>query len=334
MFLNLQNRFVVSITGVLCASLLWTSCRKDSVSPMTTPSTITIKDTLVPNIAPPNNVVTTDNLSAQDTLENGHLLLGNPTLAAHTKDSVKNYLISTGYYVTSYNSQKAIPNWVSWHLAQSDLGSVSRSDAFTNYPFLPTGWYQVQAGSYQGSATGFDRGHNCPSGDRTSTSAANNATFYMINMIPQSPALNQGPWEGMESTVRGLLGSVAGGMEAYIIMGNYGTGGSGSKGGTTNVIPDGSNSITVPSHVWKVAIVLPSGSNDLTRIDANTTVIAVDMPNTNSLYSTSNKGAWNNYITTISAIEAASKAAGQPLNLLSRLNTTVQAALKSKKYSG
>ena len=32
---------------------------------------------------------------------------------------------------------------------------------------LPAGWYQVQASSYTGS--GFDRGHMCPSADRTSS---------------------------------------------------------------------------------------------------------------------------------------------------------------------
>lgn len=328
MYLKLRNRFLFCLSIIVTISFLLTSCRKDYVSPMDTPSTVTIKDTLYPNIPV---AATADSLLSQDTLDNGNLLLGNPTLAEHKVDVSTNYLINTGYYIESYNAEKAIPNWVSWHLVKTDVGSVSRSDAFANYPLLPSSWYQVMASSYQGSVTGFDRGHNCPSGDRTSSSAANTSTFYMTNMIPQSPTLNQGPWEGLESKLRDSL-VVSAGMEAYIIMGNYGTGGTGSKGGVTNTLADGN--ITVPAHVWKVAIVLQNGNSDLSRIDANTTVIAVDMPNNNTLYNTSTKTAWRNYITTISAIEAASKDAGQPINLLSRLNSAVQAILKSKKYSG
>ncbi|WP_255412675.1 DNA/RNA non-specific endonuclease [Chitinophaga sp. S165] len=39
-----------------------------------------------------------------------------------------------------------------------------------------------------------DRGHNCPSADRTSTTA-NSSTFLMTNMIPQAPQNNQQTWE-------------------------------------------------------------------------------------------------------------------------------------------
>ncbi|PZP41381.1 MAG: DNA/RNA non-specific endonuclease [Pseudopedobacter saltans] len=327
MLLNSFKKIIFSASGLLTLSLLWTSCRKDVVNPVDTPSEVTIKDTLYPNIP---ITLASDTLVAADTLDNGNLLLGNPTVAAHKIDSVTNYLINTTYYVTSYNSKKGIPNWVSWHLTKTDIGSVSRSDAFANYTSLPTGWYQVLSTSYQGSVTGFDRGHNCPSGDRTSTTAANTATFYMINMIPQAPTLNQGPWEGLESKIRDSIVTNQS-KEVYIVMGNYGVGGSGTKGGTTSTIDDGN--ITVPNHVWKVAVILDNGNGDLNRITSSTTVLAVDMPNTNTLYTTSNKTAWRNYITTINDIETASKAAGRPIDILSRLSSTVKTALKAKKYT-
>lgn len=83
------------------------------------------------------------------------------------------------------------PNWVAWHLQSEDMGSAPRQDDFRSDNTLPSAWYRVVSTSYSGS--GFDRGHNCPSADRTSTIAANSSTFYMTNMIPQAPTLNQVP---------------------------------------------------------------------------------------------------------------------------------------------
>ena len=44
---------------------------------------------------------------------------------------------------------------------------------------LPDDWYLVTPSSYTGS--GFDRGNNVPSADRTRTEADNSAMFLMIN---------------------------------------------------------------------------------------------------------------------------------------------------------
>ncbi|PWV45878.1 hypothetical protein [Chitinophaga sp. S165] len=49
--------------------------------------------------------------------------------------------------------------------------------------------------------------------------------------------------------IRTLLTS---GNKVYVIMGNYGTGGTGSNGGTTTTIDNGH--VTVPVCVWKVML--------------------------------------------------------------------------------
>lgn len=54
----------------------------------------------------------------------------------------------------------------------------------TSDPALPEGWYKVTTSAYTGS--GFDRGHNVPSADRTRTVADNSTTFLMTNIIPQA----------------------------------------------------------------------------------------------------------------------------------------------------
>ncbi|RFM36726.1 DNA/RNA non-specific endonuclease [Chitinophaga silvisoli] len=244
--------------------------------------------------------------------DNSHLLLGNPSGAVASSVYTTNYLYNATYYIESYNSVRGTPNWVSWHLNSADIGSTSRQDDFRANTALPSGWYQVDATSYSGS--GFDRGHNCPSGDRTSSVAANSSTFLMTNMIPQAPNNNQVTWEGFESYIRTL---VSAGNECYIIMGSYGTGGTGSNGTVSTI--DGVH-VTVPGNIWKVVVVLSNGNGDLSRITTSTRVIAINTPNNNSIGSD-----WKSYRTSVDAIESATG-----YDLLSAVSTTIQATIEAK----
>ncbi len=244
-----------------------------------------------------------------------HLLFGNPSNATANPLNEDNYLITLPQYSTSYNRSKGIPNWVSWHLSDDWLGSVSRQEDFRVYDNLPEGWYRVRPDDYNFSFNGFDRGHNCPSADRTLTDVDNSATFYMINIMPQAPAHNQNVWAALENYCRRLVRQ---GNELYIIMGQYGVGGTGNKGYREN-IADGK--VTVPRHFWKVIVVLPKGDNDLQRIDEQTRVIAVSIENRNAL----GGRPWSEFRTTVNEIEAA---AG--IDLLSELPITLQAVLESR----
>ncbi|WP_461790612.1 DNA/RNA non-specific endonuclease [Pedobacter sp.] len=232
-----------------------------------------------------------------------HILLGNPSNATYDIVNFENYLLEQPYYVSSYNSSKGIPNWVSWHLEEKDLGAAKRQDDFRANTSLPSSWFIVQNSSYSGS--GFDRGHMCPSADRTSTTEANSATFLMTNMVPQAPRNNQGVWANLEDYTRTL---VKAGNEAYIISGTFGSGGTGSQGGITYSLQSGK--ITVPNAVWKIILVLPLGDDDLTRINSNTRIIAVLIPNENSVGSN-----WRDYRTNIKTIEG--KTGYQFLSVLS-----------------
>ncbi|NLR62573.1 DNA/RNA non-specific endonuclease [Chitinophaga polysaccharea] len=245
--------------------------------------------------------------------DDNNMLLGNPSNALADISSENNYLMAKTYYTLSYSRSRGTPNWVSWHIQASDLGSVSRSNDFRADTDLPAGWYQVQNSSYSGS--GFDRGHNCPSGDRTATTEANSATFLMTNMMPQAPNNNQKTWANLENYTRGLVNA---GNEVYVIDGSYGQGGTGSLGGVTNTIDNGH--VTVPSNIWKVIVVLPAGNNDLGRINGATRVIAVNTPNNNGINTD-----WTQYKTTVRDIENATG-----YNLLSNLRTTLQDSLETK----
>jgi endonuclease G len=248
--------------------------------------------------------------------DNTNLLLGNPSGATTSITNADNYLIDQTYYTESYNRDKGEPNWVSWYVGSTTLGSQSRANDFRADTNLPAGWYEVQATSYSGS--GFDRGHNCPSGDRTSTAAANEATFLMDNMIPQAPRNNEQTWASLEAYGRSL---VSAGNEIYVIMGSYGSGGTGSAGSATTI---NSGNVVVPSNIWKVIVVIPNGNNDLGRITSSTRVIAVNTPNINTISTD-----WTQYITTVQAIETATG-----YSLLTNLPAAVRAALETKRDAG
>lgn len=217
--------------------------------------------------------------------------LGNPSNATTDLANENNYLMVKQQYTLSYNRSRTAANWVSWHLGNGWLGSTERQDDFREDPDLPTGWYRANEWSFSGS--GFDRGHICPSADRTASVADNSATFLMTNMMPQAPNNNQGLWADLESYCRTL---VANGNELYIIAGGRGQGGQGNNGGLTQTLDN--NRVVVPSHTWKTILIIPAGDNDLSRVDQQTRIITVDIPNTQTVSS-----SWGSYRISVDALE-------------------------------
>ncbi|GGF12387.1 DNA/RNA non-specific endonuclease [Hymenobacter cavernae] len=273
------------LLSYLFAGLLAISCSKDSPAP-TTPT------------------------------RDENLALGNPSGATTDANNPTNYLLVKSQYTLSYHRDRGIPNWVSWHLSSAWLGSADRQDNFAADNELPAGWYRVTTSSYTGS--GFDRGHNCPSADRTSSAADNSATFLMTNITPQAPNNNQRTWVGLENYCRTLVDQ---GNELYIICGSYGRGGVGSNGAATTL---DNGRVTVPDRCWKVVVVLPVGTNDVQRISTSTRVIAINVPNDNTVNTN-----WATYRTTVDAIEQATG-----YDLLSAVPTAVQKTLEASVDKG
>src|SRR5207244_125800 len=124
------------------------------------------------------------------------------------------YLSVKHQYALSYNGARRVPNWVSWELNRSWLGSVARQNDFRPDDTFPSAIPQAQLSDYLNS--GWDRGHMCPSEDRTLTVADNQNTFYLTNMVPQADNVNGGPWEQLESYSRSLAIS---GKELFVLSG-------------------------------------------------------------------------------------------------------------------
>ena len=234
--------------------------------------------------------------------ENDPLFLGNPSDALADIELESNYLMVKPQYTLSYNAATLGPNWVAWHLGQENIGEADRSDDFRPDSELPQSWYAVKKADYQYNKYGFDRGHVCPSADRTASKEDNSMTFLMTNMVPQTPDNNRVIWMHFENFEREL---VAAGKEVYIIAGPYGTGGTSPKG-TFDNIPINLKSgetlyMNVPAYTWKVLIALPEGSGDLDRIDTSVTAIAINVPNQTGMQK---NGDWEQFICSINDIEA------------------------------
>jgi endonuclease G len=248
-----------------------------------------------------------------------HLSLGNPSGATADPSNENNYLMKKAEYTLSYNKSKSTPNWTSWHLDSSWLGSAPRQDDFRNDTTLPAGWFQVQGNSYSGS--GFDRGHMTPSADRTASIPENSATFLMTNMIPQAPGNNQGPWADLENDERVLLSNTQ--NEVYIISGGAGQGGTGTGGFKETI---GGGLIAVPAATWKVILVMPKADgDDAARVTTQTRTIAVIMPNRDDI----RPRDWKEFLVTVDDVEALTG-----YDFISQVPVPIQADIESRLDAG
>jgi endonuclease G, mitochondrial len=249
----------------------------------------------------------------EPTREN-NLVLGNPSNAG--TDDENNYLLDKPQFTLSYNRSRGTANWVSWHLSQAWKGEAQRQNNFRPDNDLPASWGRIISSDYTNS--GFDRGHLCPSDDRDGDETDNAATFLLTNIFPQNPNNNQQTWRFLEEYCRKLA---ANGNELYLTTGVYGTGGENENDSKKSYLGD--KKVTVPARIWKVILILPNGLKDLDRINSQTRVIAVDMPNEKLTKS------WGFFRVNVDSIEEKTG-----LDLFARLPKSLQEVIESKKDVG
>ena len=211
--------------------------------------------------------------------------LGNPSGATADTNNHSHFLIQRAVQALDYNDSLGGPNWASWNLTASDIGSSGRSPSFYSDTNLPSNFVRLTTGDYSNS--GFDRGHLCPSADRTDDATNNAVLFFMSNIMPQSPVNNQTVWANFETYCRSLAQS---GNELLITCGPGGFNGS-------RIQPSGKAAI--PGFTWKIAVIVTNGPGMATnRISENTRVITIKVPNNDSVSS-----SWQNYLTSPQQIQ-------------------------------
>ncbi|HEY0305383.1 MAG TPA: DNA/RNA non-specific endonuclease [Longimicrobiales bacterium] len=251
-------------------------------------------------------VVATASASA---LYGNHIEFGAPADLDNSDDEI----VVRSQYIASFNKNKNIPNWAANNLEQTHFGAQPRCDCFTYDPQLPASFTRYTTADYTGAGAaagyGIDRGHLVRSFDREAGNLDNATTYYFSNIVPQAADNNQGPWAAFENFVGAFAQN--GGSEVYVIAGA-----SGSKG---TVKDEGI--ITIPSAMWKVAIVMPrdKGLNDVDSYD-DVTVYAVIMPNDPGIRSV----PWQTYARTVDEVEALSG-----YNLLALLPDHIEIAVES-----
>jgi endonuclease G len=119
------------------------------------------------------------------------------------------------------------------------MGDAERQNDFRADSRIRGGLRLIDPRDY--ASSGYERGHLCPSADRSFSPAINSETFLMTNIAPQVHGLNGGPWEKLERYSRSMARRDA---NLYIIAGQYGVNGK----------IDGR--ITIPSNFWKVIVVI------------------------------------------------------------------------------
>ena len=187
-------------------------------------------------------------------------------------------------YIISYNPVINSVNWAGWNLNSSWFGKSGRYNGnFIADTSLSDSILRITHGDYTNS--GYDRGHLVRSHERSANIDDNKSTFFMTNVIPQTPDLNRGVWLNFERFCEEL--ALKQKKELYIYSGGV------YKNNKTI-----GKSVSVPDSCYKIVIVLERGEG-LECVGYNTIIYCVMMPNIQGI----RNHQWSKYSVSVSHIE-------------------------------
>jgi len=163
-------------------------------------------------------------------------------------------IIRSGY-VLEHSAVDKVPRWVCEHLGTENLGGPlhrPKPEPFKPDPTLPTG-SRAELSDYRNS--GFDRGHQAPSGDETREQPRQDDTYFLSNMVPQVGYFNQHAWAQLEDTVRTWAKSRG---EAFVITGpmffDPREEDPHAASGHFTIKTIGTHHVAVPTHLFKIVV--------------------------------------------------------------------------------
>jgi len=205
----------------------------------------------------------------------GLCLYGCPSGAPYT-----NRTITRSIYILSNNGHTKFADWVAYVVSKKTIGKTQvrvwrrDPDLPEDETLSPKDYDNVQ------SALHADRGHQAPLASLTSMPDWAEANF-LSNITPQQSALNQGPWEKLESAERALA-KKAGIKAVYSVTGPL-------YEEEMPKLPKAHLSHVVPSGYWKVVAI-----EDDNGVHAAAFIMHQDAPRA---------GSFCNYGVTLAAIE-------------------------------
>ena len=102
-------------------------------------------------------------------------------------------------FVSCYNHQTLVPDWVAYELTAEELeGTYNSTSNFSRDPHLQG----RQASREDYSRSGWDKGHMTPKADLKWSEKAWWESHYFTNICPQNHQLNGGSWNTLERQVR------------------------------------------------------------------------------------------------------------------------------------
>ena len=156
-------------------------------------------------------------------------------------------------YSLEYSYKYKHSYWIAYRFDNTTGGNVGRNEAYKPYPELPS-QYAAKHNDYTNS--GYTRGHLCASSDRQYSKEANQQTFYMSNISPQSGnGFNQSgsAWNTGEDKVQAWGYNISRSTDTlYVVKG--GTIGEGMIKGYIK------NEIAIPKYFF-MAVLFRSGDN-------------------------------------------------------------------------
>lgn len=156
-------------------------------------------------------------------------------------------------YSLEYSYKYKHSYWIAYRFDNTTSGNVGRNEAYKPDPELPS-QYAAKHNDYTNS--GYTRGHLCASSDRQYSKEANQQTFYMSNISPQSGnGFNQSgsAWNTGEDKVQAWGYNISRSTDTlYVVKG--GTIGEGMIKGYIK------NEIAIPKYFF-MAVLFRSGDN-------------------------------------------------------------------------
>lgn len=176
-----------------------------------------------------------------------------------TPKGMPEQLLMNDAYVSSFNRETLMPNWVAWRLTAAHAdGTVKRKGVEFTPDDRVAEPYRVTTYDYMRS--GYDRGHMCPAADNKWSRSAMEQCFLLTNICPQDHGLNVGDWNEMENQCRRWAKEFG---EIYVVCGPILYRGKHKRIGNEH-------KVTVPEAFFKVVLCLRGKPKGIGFIYRNT----------------------------------------------------------------